>query len=634
MSLHPSLQTNRAVAAASNAVTAAIVVAALYFAREVLVPIVLAGLLSFILTPPMLRLQSLGLGRVAAVTAVTLISFAVLAGLGVVMTGQFAQFVDDLPRYEVNLEGKIKSLQEKATSGPIVQSVEKVLERLREPLQRGPSATEADPAPALATPAQPPPTVIMRQPATTPFVIASELLSPLVAPIATAGIVIVFVVFILLQREDLRDRLIWLAGARDLRRTTIALDEAGSRLSRYFLALTAINATFGLLVGVGLWLIGIPNFVLWGLLAMMLRFLPYIGGPLSAVFPMILATAIDPGWWKLVSTGALYVVLELGAGQLVEPLLFGRSAGMSPLAVIIAATFWTWLWGPIGLILSIPLTLLLVVLGRHVERFSFLAVLFGDAPPLTPAEGFYHKVVSGHVHEATEQAYTLLHEQSLIAYYDEVALPGLRLFQGDLNQELLPPENIARIVATIDKIIELANDYEDSNDEGAEAHDASAPDSPLDPEPVKSDALVLCVAGRSPFDRSAADMLSQLLARQSVETRIVPTEQLSPSRLPDLARDAVAIACLSYIATEQIPGHLRLTIRRLRRLFPGVKILVGLWTYEDEEEGAMARLPGELGADLVATSLGEAIDICLRVAVAPPSAAPKEIVTQDARNAS
>ena len=287
MSLHPSLRANRAVAIASNAVTAAIVVAALYFAREVLVPIVLAGLLSFILTPPMLRLQNLGLGRVAAVAAVTLISFAVLAALGVVMTGQFAQFVDDLPRYEMNLEGKVKSLQEKATSGPIVQSVERVLERLREPLQRGPAATGADPAPALATPAQPPPTVVMRPPATTPFVIASELLSPLVAPIATAGIVVVFVVFILLQREDLRDRLIWLAGARDLRRTTIALDEAGSRLSRYFLALTAINATFGLLVGVGLWLIGIPNFVLWGLLAMMLRFLPYIGGPLSAVFPMI-----------------------------------------------------------------------------------------------------------------------------------------------------------------------------------------------------------------------------------------------------------------------------------------------------------------------------------------------------------
>ena len=331
------------------------------------------------------------------------------------------------------------------------------------------------------------------------------------------------------------------------------------------------------------------------------------------------------------ATGGLYAVLELGAGQLVEPLLFGRSAGMSPLAVITAATFWTWLWGPIGLILSIPLTLLLVVLGRHVERFSFLAVLFGDAPPLTPAEGFYHKVVSGHVHEATEQAYTLLHEQSLVAYYDEVALPGLRLFQGDLNQELLPLDNVARIVATIDKIIELANDYEEASDEGVEAHDhAPAIATSLSPDLVKSDALVLCVAGRSPFDRPAADMLTQLLARQSVETRIVATEQLSPSRLPDLAADAVAIACLSYIAADEIPGHLRLAIRRLRRLFPRVKILVGLWTYEDEEEGALARLPGELGADMVATSLAEAVDICLRVAVAPPSAAPVEIEKQDA----
>ena len=383
-----------------------------------------------------------------------------------------AQLAGNLPRYQFGIEQKINSVRAEAIEGPLARSAARILDGLRQPLQRSLPAPEAGPTPAPQGAPEPRQNVVvMRQPAATPFDIAAQLVGPLIAPFATAGVVVVFVVFILIQREDLRDRLIWLAGARDLRRTTIALDDAGARLSRYLLAQTAINTAFGFLVGVGLWLIGIPNFLLWGSFAALLRFLPYIGGPLAAICPLFLAAAVDPGWWTLVWTAGLFVVLEAVVGQVIEPLLFGRTAGMSPLAVIAAATFWAWLWGPIGLIMSMPLTLLLVTLGQHTERFSFLTVLFGDAPPLSPGESFYHKVIAGHDHEAIEQSYKLQQARSLTAYYDDVALPGLHRLQSDLNNGLFPPDDRARIVATIDRVVEMANEYEDDSEGAASESD-------------------------------------------------------------------------------------------------------------------------------------------------------------------
>jgi predicted PurR-regulated permease PerM len=625
MKLTTSVYANRLTSGASKTLVAAIVVAALYFGRQVLMPIALAGLLSFILTPLVRRLQRLGLGRIPSVAAVTLLSFTLIAAFALLVGSQVTQLATDLPKYQSGIEGKIKSVREQAAGGRIVSGLANMMQSLGAAMNK--PAAEAPAAPqSVATlapnvqPEPPPMPVVVRQPDPKPYEIASQIIGPIVEPLATAGIVMIFVVFILLQREDLRDRLIWFAGSRDLRRTTSALDDAGTRLSRYFLAQTAINATFGLLLGTGLWMIGIPNFVLWGAIAALLRFLPYIGGILSAFFPLILAAAVDPGWTKLFWTAGLYAGLELTTGQIVEPLLFGHTTGMSPLAVITAATFWTWVWGPIGLMLSTPLTLLLVVLGQHVQRFSFFAVLLGDAPPLAPEESFYHKIISGRADEAADQAYALLKEQELVAYYDKVALPGLRMLQSDLNSGATPPESLARMTATVDEFIELMDEREEAENAEIVTADGEKP-AKGKPDEAESGSLaeplharVLCISGRSPFDRSVAAMLKQLLARHRIGLRIAEIGAASSGQLFKLDTEGVAFVCLSYLAVDHSPSHTRFLIRRLRRRLPDVKILAGFWTYdEDEDPEALAgKLKSESGADMVATTLEEVVAICLR----------------------
>ena len=273
----------------------------------------------------------------------------------------------------------------------------------------------------------------------------------------TVGIVFVVAIFILLQREDLRDRLIRLFGATDLHRTTAALDDAARRLSKYFLTQLGINATFGLVIGIGLYFIGVPNPVLWGMLSALLRFVPYIGSFIAAGLPIALAAAVEPGWSMAIWTAALYVVVELLVGQAVEPMLYGHSTGLSPLAVVVAAIFWSWLWGPIGLILSMPLTLCLVVLGRYVERLEFLAVLLGDRPALTPVERFYQRILAGDADEAQDHAELLLKDRSLSSYYDEVALKGLQLAANDAQRGVLHQEQLERVKNTIKELVsELA----------------------------------------------------------------------------------------------------------------------------------------------------------------------------------
>lgn len=240
----------------------------------------------------------------------------------------------------------------------------------------------------------------------------------------------IFVVFVLLQREDLRNRLVRLAGSADIQRTTAALDDAGKRLSKLFLTQIAFNGVFGLAIGLGLEFIGVPSAPLWGLIAMIMRFVPYIGALISAVFPLILAAAVGTGWQMLILTAALFVVLELLAGQVLEPLIFGHSSGLSPIAIILSASFWTWLWGPVGLVLATPLTICLVVLGRHVDRLKFLDVMLGDRPPLTPPQLAYQRMLAGDPIEAVEQAHEYLNNSSLENYYDDILLKGLRTRGG------------------------------------------------------------------------------------------------------------------------------------------------------------------------------------------------------------
>ncbi|MFC6048753.1 AI-2E family transporter, partial [Methylobacterium hispanicum] len=315
---------------------------------------------------------------------------------------------------------------------------------------------------------EPKPVVVeTRQPMPGPLETAEKLLSPALKPLATAGIVVVVLIFVLMQREDLRDRMIRLAGSSDLHRTTVAMDDAARRLSRYFVAQLALNAAFGVAIGAGLYLIGVPNPVLWGIFAALMRFVPYIGAFLCALFPMALAAAVDPGWNMLIATGLLFVVLEPLVGQIFEPMLYGHSTGLSPLAVLVSALFWTWLWGPIGLLLSTPLTVCLVVLGRHVDKLEFLDVLFGNTPALTPVENFYQRILADDPEEAQEHADLILAECSLSAYYDTVVVKGLELAARDAARGVLTVEQKSAIRESVTELIEELAERDDAAPEDA-----------------------------------------------------------------------------------------------------------------------------------------------------------------------
>ena len=457
-----------------------------------------------------------------------------------------------------------------------------------------------------------------------------SLIAPLVSPLATTGIIVIFVIFILIQREDLRNRLIRLAGSKDLQRTTAALDDAAGRLSRLFLNQLLINTGFGILIGTGLWLIGIPSPVLWGILATVLRFVPYIGSVISAAFPLVLAVAVDPGWSMLAWTAALFFVIEPLVGQVVEPMVYGRSTGLSPVAVVVSATFWTALWGPIGLVLATPLTVCLVVLGRHVERLAFLDVMFGDRPALSPAEIFYQRMLAGDPTEAAEKAEEFLKERSLSSYYDDVAIKGLQLAQSDLDRDALDPSRLIRIR---DTVLEFANDLSDQADveptgdrstadsEAAAAVEAAAnkPDHAdlpvlgLSELPVnwQGEHPVLCIAGRTALDEAAGVMLAQLCGAHGLRARVEGPGSLSSSNIFRLETDGVAMVCLSYLSANT--AQIRYAVRRIRRKIPKARVLVGIWN-DPPEAAVSAALRDSSGADMFAHTLRDATRLCIESA--------------------
>jgi hypothetical protein len=432
----------------------------------------------------------------------------------------------------------------------------------------------------------------------------------------------------LLQREDLRNRLIRLAGSHDLQRTTAALDDAASRLSRLFLIQLLLNGSFGIIIGSGLWLIGVPSAILWGILAAVLRFVPYIGAAIAAAFPLALALAVDPTWSMLLWTLALFVVVEPIVGHVIEPMVYGHSTGLSPVAVVASATFWTALWGPIGLVLATPLTVCLVVLGRHVERLEFLDVMFGDRPALSPPEIFYQRMLAGDPTEASDKAEEFLKERSLSSYYDEVALKGLQLAQVDAERGTLDPERLTKIR---DAVSEFANNISELDErpipklnpttdvEATSAVETVAADAPYENLPVLSkedlppewqgEHPILCVAGRSLLDEAAAIMLGQLSTAHGLAARVEAADALSTANIFRLETAGVAIVCLIYMDASS-PAHMRYSVRRLRRKLPKATIILGCWL-KDMDPAALETLREGAKADLAAESLGEAVKLCI-----------------------
>ena len=626
------------------------VVACLYFASAVLIPITLAILLSFLVAPLVDALARLKLGHVASVFAAVVISVSVIAMLGAVIATQLTDLAAGMPRYQATIERKMETVHSltigKLTrlAGAAGQALQRATVEPPQPATpRGASAAGSAQAPAAVP-------VEVREPVPTPFELARRVLSPAISPLETAFIVFVVMVVILLQRDDLRDRAIRLFGSRDLHRTTTVMDEAARRLSRYFVSQLGLNAGVGLVIGAGLFLIGVPSPILWGILAALLRLVPYVGIWISATLATALAAAVSPGWAMAIWSLALFVTVELLVGQVVEPLLYGRSTGLSPFSVVVAAIFWSWIWGPIGLILSTPLTLCLLVLGRHVRRLEFLDVLLGDQPALTPIENFYQRALAGDPDEAIEQAEILLRERSLSAYYDEVAIKGLQLAANDVMRGSVTAPQLARIETTTNDLVDGLDGYEDrqpasqtleqnwsavapiapSVDEHVREGNShalavpgltgSAADAEADSEAVQESTAsfhaahtrVLCIPGRGPLDSLATTILLQLLGKHGFAARSVQHEAASRASIDSLEADDVGIVCIFYLQIDGIPSHLRYLVRRVRARLPHVSIVVGLWAQEDTDKWS-AELQSAMGAECYATSLQDVLAACRRM---------------------
>lgn len=627
----------------SSALTAivawVVIVAALYFASEVLIPITLALLLSFVLSPLMELMRRVWIPRVLAALLSVLVAIGIIIALGGIIGTQIAGLVSQAPQYQYTIENKVNSLQH-LIADQFAGRISFITKRLQ---NMGSLAPQAQPGKEPAEnnqPQQPPvPVTITESPANSALQLGERVLGPILHPIATFGIILVVAIFTLLQKQDLRDRLIRLFGSNDLHRTTVAMDDAGRRLSHYFLSQLCINCSFGVIIGFGLFVIGVPSPVLWGILGALLRFVPYIGVYLAAALPVLLAAAVGTGWSMVVWAGLLFIMTDLIIGQAVEPMVYGHSAGLSPFSVIVAAIFWAWIWGPIGLILSTPLTLCLVVMGRHVERLEFLEVLLGDRPALTPIESFYQRLLAGDPSEAEQHAERFLKEHSLTAFYDEVALPGMRLAVADARRGAFP---LSRVAKMRDAVIELVEDLSAHADIDPVASGSSPglrllhgmarePVTPFTLDPTWRDGFpVLCISGRGVLDEAAATMLAQLLAKHGIGARLVSFRMASPAFIQTLDIGDVAIVCVVSVEFTGSPVHLRTLLRRLRARLPQTRVLAGLWTGDDpflRDHGARS----QLGADMVVTSLREAEEACLAVARSgAPGRAPPVVAGQTA----
>lgn len=592
-----------------------VVIAALYFGRDVFVPLALAGLLSFALAPLIAVLRRRGMPRTPAVLAVVIVAFMGIFVFGFVVAGQVSELGASLPRYEYNIREKVRSLQSSAPGGGFVERAEEVLRDLRKDIEE---ATEAPAAEEDTSPLEPevvepePIPVQIRQPDPAPLQLLQTIVGPLIEPLATTGIVIVFVVFMLLQREDLRDRFIRLFGTSDLHRTTQALGDAAERVGRYLLMQLVVNVAVGVPIGIGLWLIGVPNPVLWGMLAIVLRFVPFIGPVIAAAFPLALSIAVDPGWTMLLWTAALFIVLELISGNIVEPWLYGASTGLSSIAILAAAIFWTWLWGPVGLLLSTPLTVCLVVLGRHVKQFGFLNVLLGSEPVLEPSESLYQRLLAGDPDEATERAEEYLKTHSVPMYYEDVVIPALSMFEHDRARGVLTDERRALVAAGALTLVDNLSEHEDTGgqDEVTEPGEEQAPPGPALPERIEpsvgwQDRPVLCAGGRGNLDDVAAAILAQLLERRGLGTRVASFQAIATGTYASLDLEGVQIVCLSYMNPDSI-AHARYAARRLRRR-TSVPIVVGFWSVDPTDPKA-PDLVTATRSDHSATSLAEAIE--------------------------
>lgn len=559
---------------AAGLVIAAVLISGLYLGQGVLIPLAIAFLISFALGPLVTLLGRIGLPRLLSVCIVMLIVGAFIAGLALLVASQVRTLSAELPTYQSTIRGKISEITENMrgpgfldgaldTFGVVQDEVSHAA-----PGSEGPGVQRVEMVPAPRS----------------PFETAIAWLVPALEPIATAGIVLVFVFLVLLDRGDLRDRLIRLMGG-NLHRSTDALEEAGRRISKYLLMQVVVNVTYAIPMALGLWFIGVPGWILWGALAALMRFIPYLGPLLSAFFPLSLAFAVDPGWDMLIWTGALILLLELISNNIVEPLLYGTSTGLSAISLIAAATFWTALWGPIGLILSTPLTVCLLVLGRNLPQLQFFEVLLGSTPVLDVPTRIYQRLIADDAEEAIEIVDQVIAEGDVIAFYDGYGIDVLRHVSDDYLANARVGHRL-RVANGMDMLLDdLRAGYR--------------PETAVETPP-----RIACIGGKWEIDSVACEMLVHALELRGLAA-IQRREAVVTARHVDkMALEGIEVVCLSYFSREP-EKPIRAFCRRLRQRWPGIRIVVALWN----APGALidSNRIHDLGADEVVTSVEEAL---------------------------
>ncbi|WP_181179759.1 AI-2E family transporter [Mesorhizobium sp. B2-1-3A] len=592
-----------------NVATTVTTVAALYFGREVFLPIAIALLLTFALAPLVSALKRVGIPRIAAVIASVLAAFAALALFSFIVATQVSELAQNIPVYQTNILAKIRSLKETGVGGGIISRLSGVVERVGQEIDRQDATLPA------ATPDKPPrePVPVEIVSRERPLEVLQNIVGPLISPLGSAGLIIVVVIFMLLEREDLRDRFIRLVGYGDLHRTTEALQDAGKRVGLYLLMQLVVNIVYAIPIAIGLWILGIPNALLWGLLALALRFVPYIGPAIGMLLPLFLALAVAPGWELVLWTAALFVVMELVTGNVVEPWLYGSRTGLSPLAIIVAAIFWTWLWGPLGLVLSTPLTVCLVVLGRHVPQFEFLDVLFGNEPVLEPHARLYQRLLAGDPDEATDHAEEMLEEKYLVEFYDKVAIPALLLGErdrvrgvmGDLQRRQVAASALTLVANLEDEAKEEAGEEDEQAEEAGEPGDAADEDAADLPD--GTGLSVLCAGGRGELDDAAAAMLAQVLEVQGAAASKAGFADMEPASIRRLELEAIDTVVVGFLNRDSVK-HARFLVRRLKRAKAALRVGVVFWSETGNgDKEATARLAQDIGADFVAHGMVGAV---------------------------
>jgi predicted PurR-regulated permease PerM/methylmalonyl-CoA mutase cobalamin-binding subunit len=551
----------------------AFVVAVLYFGRPVLVPIALAALITFLLSRLVTRLER-WIGRIAAILVTVIATVAVCAGMGWVIGRQVIDLAEKLPDYQANITAKIRSLKLPA-GGPLARFSSSI-HALQDELVAASPASSTPPvtgevagknASHLATPV---PVRVIEGRSAIPQLM-QDTITAVLSPLGTAALVLLLVIFMLLKREDIRGRLIRLVGQGRISTTTRAMEDAGRRVSRYLITQFLVNTCYGICVAAGLHFIGVPNAALWGLLAGVFRFVPYVGPWVGALLPILLSFAISTSWFTPLMTFGLFIALEIIVSNFIEPWVYGANTGVSPIALIVSAVFWTWLWGPVGLLLSTPLTVCLAVMGRHVPRLEFLGILLSEDQPLAPHEEFYHRMLSFSTDSAHEFATKYAETESLVALYDNVLIPAVAAVEVDADSGALTAEQRTSALQRVHEIIDDLGEWEFSRSDNQD----KSTDDVAGTIPVTG-SRVVCLPASAYRDELAADMLSQLLRNHGFHAENLPARLNHQELIERAAKLRPETVCISALSPTSIT-QARHLITAIRNRLGNIGILVGVW---------------------------------------------------------